>query len=152
MSEFFSSGEWIVVVLTGLFALGGSWYGSRLGRITEHQQWLRNEKKKYYIDAISHIGKQARVFEELRSLKVTTVPADKEPTDIGYIAPLLTMAPAKVRLALGEYARTAARYSDEMDTIGDGDWQDRLGACHKQTFDAADRAITEMRNDLGVKD
>lgn len=38
-----------VPVLTGLFALGGSWWGSRLGKKTEHSQWLRNAREKAYV-------------------------------------------------------------------------------------------------------
>lgn len=38
-----------VPVLTGLFALGGSWWGSRLGKNTEHAQWLRNSREKAYV-------------------------------------------------------------------------------------------------------
>lgn len=43
--------QWLLVavpILTGGFALAGSWYGSRLGRKNEYQQWLRNQKQAAY--------------------------------------------------------------------------------------------------------
>lgn len=47
-------GQWwwllAVPVLTGAFALFGSWWGSRLGKNTEHSQWLRNAKDKAYVE------------------------------------------------------------------------------------------------------
>jgi hypothetical protein len=41
-----------VPILTGAFALGGSWWGSRLGKKTEHAQWLRNAREKAYVQFI----------------------------------------------------------------------------------------------------
>jgi hypothetical protein len=53
MDELIKQGQWwwlfAVPVLTGLFALGGSWWGSRLGKKTEHGQWLRNAKETAYV-------------------------------------------------------------------------------------------------------
>ncbi|PNH86114.1 hypothetical protein [Arthrobacter sp. AFG20] len=43
--------QWLLLgvpFLTGGLALLGSWYGSWLGRKTEHQQWLRNQKQTAY--------------------------------------------------------------------------------------------------------
>ncbi|UPO77371.1 hypothetical protein [Arthrobacter sp. Helios] len=37
-----------VSILTGAFALGGTWLGSRLGRTNEHKQWLRNQRQAAY--------------------------------------------------------------------------------------------------------
>lgn len=37
-----------VPILTGVFALGGSWFGSWLGRKNEHKQWLRNQSQSAY--------------------------------------------------------------------------------------------------------
>lgn len=37
-----------VSILTGAFALGGTWLGSRLGRTNEHKQWLRNQRQTAY--------------------------------------------------------------------------------------------------------
>jgi hypothetical protein len=46
-----TSEQWLLIVvpvLTGGFALAGSWYGSLLGRNNEHKQWLRNQKQSAY--------------------------------------------------------------------------------------------------------
>lgn len=57
MEELIKQGQswWPVAVpvLTGAFAFLGSWLGSRLGKITEHGQWLRNSKQAAeYLSAI----------------------------------------------------------------------------------------------------
>lgn len=53
MDELIKQGQWwwllAVPVLTGVFALFGSWWGSRLGKQTEHGQWLRNAKETAYV-------------------------------------------------------------------------------------------------------
>jgi hypothetical protein len=52
MDEFIKQGQWwwllIVPIATFVFALGGSWWGTNLGKITEHEQWLRNQKQAAY--------------------------------------------------------------------------------------------------------
>lgn len=59
MEELIKQGQswWPVAVpvLTGAFALLGSWLGSRLGKITEHEQWLRNSKQAAYAEYLSAI-------------------------------------------------------------------------------------------------
>ena len=41
-----------VPVLAGALALFGSWWGSRLGKKTEHKQWLRNARETAYVEFI----------------------------------------------------------------------------------------------------
>lgn len=52
MDQLISQGHWWqlfpVPLVTFIFAVAGSWWGSRLGRTTEHKQWLRNEKLNVY--------------------------------------------------------------------------------------------------------
>jgi hypothetical protein len=59
MEELIKQGQswWPVAVpiLTGAFALFGSWLGSRLGKVTEHVQWLRNSKQAAYAEFLSAI-------------------------------------------------------------------------------------------------
>jgi hypothetical protein len=54
MDELIKQGQWwwlvAVPVLTGALALLGSWWGSRLGKKTEHAQWLRNAKETAYVE------------------------------------------------------------------------------------------------------
>lgn len=52
-----------VPVLTGAFALLGSWLGSRLGKITEHGQWLRNSKQAAYAEYLSAIVEASSTLE-----------------------------------------------------------------------------------------
>lgn len=47
--------QWLLItvpILAGTFALIGSWFGSRLGRRNEHQQWLRNQKQSAYSEVL----------------------------------------------------------------------------------------------------
>jgi hypothetical protein len=41
-----------VPIVTGGFALAGSWFGSRLGRKNEHEQWLRNQRQAAYSEIL----------------------------------------------------------------------------------------------------
>lgn len=56
MDKLVSEGQWwwlfVVPVAAGFFALLGSWIGSRLGKVTEHQQWLRNHKIESYTNLL----------------------------------------------------------------------------------------------------
>lgn len=47
--------QWLLItvpIVAGTFALIGSWFGSRLGRRNEHQQWLRNQKLVVYSEVL----------------------------------------------------------------------------------------------------
>ncbi|UKA61377.1 hypothetical protein [Arthrobacter sp. FW306-04-A] len=59
MDELINQGQWwwllVVPVATGVLALFGSWWGSRLGKTTEHTQWLRNEKIETYSQYVETI-------------------------------------------------------------------------------------------------
>lgn len=47
--------QWLLItvpILAGVFAMVGSWFGSRLGRKNEHQQWLRNQKQAAYSEVL----------------------------------------------------------------------------------------------------
>lgn len=54
MDEWIRQGHWwwllVVPLATGVFALFGSWLGSMLGKTTEHDQWLRNQRMQNYMD------------------------------------------------------------------------------------------------------
>ncbi|WP_323960481.1 hypothetical protein GC088_03245 [Arthrobacter sp. JZ12] len=55
--------SWQIAIITtatgGAFAIIGSWLGSKWGKKTEHDQWLRNEKKQVYVSSL-------RALDELR--------------------------------------------------------------------------------------
>ena len=77
--DFFSPEHWWwqilpVPVLTFILALAGSWWGARLGRTTEHWQWLRNEKQKIYVTILDQLE---GVLERIPSL-IEGKPSDKE--------------------------------------------------------------------------
>jgi hypothetical protein len=51
--EFINSGQWwwlLIPLGTGICALLGSWLGSFLGKTTEHDQWLRNQRMQTYTE------------------------------------------------------------------------------------------------------
>lgn len=52
MKALIEQGQWlgpfVVPAITGAFALFGSWFGMKLGKATEHNQWLRNERLEAY--------------------------------------------------------------------------------------------------------
>lgn len=56
MDEWIKQGHWwwllVVPIATGIFALLGSWLGSKLGKSTEHKQWLRDQQRNAYADLI----------------------------------------------------------------------------------------------------
>lgn len=59
MDEWIKQGHWwwllVVPIATGVFALLGSWLGSRLARRSEQTQWTRNKKQEAYADFIGHM-------------------------------------------------------------------------------------------------
>ncbi|MEW1821752.1 hypothetical protein AB0323_13350 [Arthrobacter sp. NPDC080031] len=66
MDEFIKQGQWwwllIVPLATFVFALFGSWWGTNLGKITEHEQWLRNQKQTAYQKFVSLAQVNAQNF------------------------------------------------------------------------------------------
>ncbi|MDP9885501.1 hypothetical protein J2W21_003024 [Sinomonas atrocyanea] len=66
-----SATDWIqlaaVPVLTGLFALLGGWLGSKIGKATEHQQWLRNQKHEAYVSFLNEARDFLTKYRSLNS-------------------------------------------------------------------------------------
>lgn len=62
MDDLVRQGQWwwliAVPVVAGGFALWGGWWGSRLGKNTEHSQWQRNEQVKVYTDFLTSITEE----------------------------------------------------------------------------------------------
>lgn len=83
----------IAPVVAGLFALGGSWLGTRFGKATEHQQWLRNQKQEAYVafinearDMLIHAMSSERVTAERIEWAKSRI-ARLRPTEITLLAP-----------------------------------------------------------------
>ncbi|MBP2215962.1 hypothetical protein [Arthrobacter sp. CAN_C5] len=58
--------QWLLVlvpIVTGIFAVLGSWFGSRFGRTTEHKQWVRSEKRNAYGDFLGAVLQAQRESE-----------------------------------------------------------------------------------------
>ena len=52
-----------VPVASAIFALFGSWLGTRWGRANEHKQWLRNERVKVYSEFLTELKEEIRKAE-----------------------------------------------------------------------------------------
>ncbi|MEW1821747.1 hypothetical protein AB0323_13325 [Arthrobacter sp. NPDC080031] len=69
MDELIKQGQWwwllVVPIATGSLALLGSWLGSRLGKTTEHEQWLRNEKIETYSEYLETIRRVDLLLERV---------------------------------------------------------------------------------------
>ncbi|UVJ37991.1 hypothetical protein [Arthrobacter sp. CJ23] len=59
MDELIKQGQWwwpfLVPVATGILAVAGSWFGTKLGKTTEHDQWLRNQKIEAYTNVLRQV-------------------------------------------------------------------------------------------------
>lgn len=70
MEDLVRQGQWwwliAIPVVTGVFALAGSWFGGRLGKNNEHTQWRRNERVKAYTDFLTAIDGETQKISHLR--------------------------------------------------------------------------------------
>lgn len=60
MDEWIKQGQWwwlfAVPIATGLLAVFGSFLGTRFGKSAEHQQWVRDQKMKFYTEYLQAAG------------------------------------------------------------------------------------------------
>jgi hypothetical protein len=104
MDELTKQGQWwwpfLVPAATAILALFGSWFGTRWGKTTEHQQWLRNERVKVYTDFL------AEIKAEIWKLQTASAPQTVEfsfPVD--RLARIDIIGSQTVRAAALEYAQ-----------------------------------------------
>jgi hypothetical protein len=151
MDELIKQGQWwwlvSVPVLAGAFALLGSWLGSKLGKSTEHWQWLRNEKRKEYIAAIASMDTLTHGMGKLARLEAREPSASAKPT---FIPPINVLAPNSVKLKLNAFLAASNAYM-EIHTLDSEDRQPMLQA-HREVEKANSEFLLAVRNDLGVKD
>lgn len=113
MDELIKQGQWwwmLIPLGTGIFALVGSWLGSRLGKDNEHAQWRRNQKQvEYarYLDAVEDLNTAlARIRWELEpySSGVSAVDGMDEAHDrlVKATARLFLVAPGEIIVAADE--------------------------------------------------
>lgn len=163
MDELIKQGQWwwpfAVPVAAGIFALVGSWFGTKWGKTTEHQQWLRNERTKVYADFLSAIA------EEIWKIKHSGSPYSaklKFPNDL--LARMDVVGSHTVRKAAWEYAR----HMNVFETVrailaGDGDFlavpgpdtakhQDQYAKEHERLIHLGDQFRLVVRKDLGTAD
>jgi hypothetical protein len=145
VDELVRQGQWwwlLIPLGTGVFALIGSWLGAKLGKTTEHAQWLRNRKVDSYtayVNACKHIvrGKQQGVTEQ----DVSKFEASF--TQLSLIDAEL-VATKKVQARLDEFNDAFFLYV----TTPDGDTE-KLTKDYKESLRRLNEAF---RKDLKIKD
>lgn len=147
MDDLIRQGQWwwlLLPVVTALFALFGSWLGSKLGKDSEHAQWLRNRKQELYynfLDVENRYFSSASApepdpevtFELIRAMDQLTVVA---PT------PLYSLANSAVRLddLLAEAYR--GKPGPEQDAV--------IEKAKKERPQIREKIILHMRHDIGA--
>lgn len=108
MDQLISQGQWwwvfSIPLLTFIFALAGSWWGSRLGRTTEHWQWLRNEKRERYVTTLNDLN---QMMDQLDADILAETLLDERPYDPTALTSMRLIQPREIR-------NTIASIVDEM--------------------------------------
>lgn len=98
MDELITQGQWWrlfpVPLLTFIFAIAGSWWGSRLGRTTEHWQWLRNEKRERYVTVLNDLN---AMMDQLDADILAEDLLNEHPYDPTALTPLRLIQPRSIR-------------------------------------------------------
>lgn len=154
MDELIKQGQWwwliSVPVLTGMFALLGSWWGSRLGKTTEHAQWLRNEKKKDYVEAIKATDNATYALRCLVQGKAHLAPELSSDSD--FISSVNVMGPRTVTRTLRQFVDATFKCQA---ILGEPESETRMAraqAAQSSVNDHYQALLKAMRSDLGVKD
>lgn len=159
MDKLFQEGQWwwpfLVPIATGLLALGGSWFGTRWGKTTEHGQWLRNERVKVYTDFLTEIKKEIWKLQTAPSTEpvMFDFPVDR-------LAKIDIVGSEAVRRAAREYAQHKNDYVVSRSLLAaEGSILDipspkrtsvveSYAASHKRLIDLGENFITVVRKDL----
>lgn len=159
MDKLFEEGQWwwplLVPIATGLLALFGSWLGTRWGKITEHGQWLRNERVKVYTDFLTDIKKEIWKLQTASSPESVpfNFPVDR-------LARIDIVGSEVVRAAAREYAQHKNAYEVSRSLLAaEGNILDVPGpnrrrvtedyaAAHKRLIDLGENFIAVVRKDL----
>ncbi|MBP2216804.1 hypothetical protein [Arthrobacter sp. CAN_C5] len=109
---------WQIAVITtatgGAFALLGGWLGTRWGKKTEHEQWLRNEKRQQYwhlYQELAHLSEslprrsRGVPIESLLEVKATTERLKKNQSTL--------FLPTQITAEVGEVLRRTNAYIDD---------------------------------------
>ncbi len=148
MDELLKSGQWwwllVVPILTGAFALGGSWLGAKLGKTTEHQQWIRNEKTEVYSQLMSMVTQISFLITGMKfSLKSAAFERD----------PLMKKSAARFRLIAPKHIQNL--YSDHrhitMTCLTKLRAKEELSSSEIELYTSTrDKLEDMMRFDLGI--
>lgn len=163
MDELIKQGQWwwpfLVPIATGLLALLGSWVGTKLGKATEHAQWLRNERVRVYVDFL------AEVKEEIWKLQTSPSPQSVPfsfPVD--RLARIDIVGSNTVREAAVEYARHKNSYELARSALAaEGGIleipgpnrariTDEYAQAHKRLIDLGESFVRAVRKDLDTAD
>ncbi|MGM7777918.1 hypothetical protein ACSVHC_18130 [Arthrobacter sp. KNU-44] len=152
MDELIKQGQWwwlvSVPVLTGVFALFGSWWGSKLGKNTEHWQWLRNEKQKEYIAAVDKMGEMTSTLADL----VQEKPTSEVSGDNSFITPIIVLGPRRVKKSM---KAVMSQMHETLEILHEAPSDTRLKRAqdaHGLLAENYDKFLADVRRDLGVKD
>ncbi|GAB3537090.1 hypothetical protein GCM10027403_20160 [Arthrobacter tecti] len=136
---------WITIVgaiAAGSLALLGSWLGSHLGKKTEHEQWLRNEKRAVYSNALKQVHRLVLLLQEHERTPIPSKRWDETFTETMEEADLGVIASAKVREA----------YQDFIDATIDAVASENPNTLPAEYYHKKRRHLREvMRADLGIE-
>ncbi|MGO4650220.1 hypothetical protein AB4068_00845 [Arthrobacter sp. 2RAF22] len=155
MDELIKQGQWwwllVVPVATGGFALFGSWWGSRLGKTTEHEQWLRNEKVETYSQYVESLR---RLDHLLSSVIIGAMSLDDAlKSDFTGASRLRLISPKSVREAAMDHNKS--RQAVVQFLLGSSKEDSQAPAFNDAVnrLDEARSHLTEiMRRDLSITD
>lgn len=101
MDGLIKEGQWwwafLVPLATGLLALLGSWLGTKWGKTTEHQQWLRNQKIEVYTNLLRQIHASTLSLEAYKQGTQVGEPPNLQDITDTTNARLAIVAPYKIR-------------------------------------------------------
>lgn len=159
MDKLIQEGQWwwpfLVPLATGFLALIGSWFGTKWGKTTEHEQWLRNERVKVYTDFLTEIKKE--IWKLQTASNSESVPFD---FPVDRLARIDIVGSEVVRRAAREYAQHKNDYvvsrsllaaeGSILDIPGPNRTTvtDNYAASHKRLIDLGENFIAVVRKDL----
>jgi hypothetical protein len=145
-----SMDDWLklsVPVLTGIFALFGSWVGSKLGKATEHHQWLRNQKVEVYSSLLRQVHASNLALNHYKTTGQDLNPDLSDIKDISN-ARLMVVGSRDVR-AQSQQMLTVMQIAGQPENINDTEKFDHWSRRRGEAVAALQAAI---RSDLRTED
>lgn len=153
MDELIKQGQWwwpfLVPAATGLLALLGSWVGTKLGKATEHAQWLRNEKMTAYrtymnaAHAFENVAKGHRPFNSSEMNEQQKILYSVDPDLVS--SPLVDKAMSRYNSVFGSTLIVVV----ERRASGTEETEDERRQLHELEAETK-RLMNAFRKDLGI--